>query len=698
MIYRFSDCELDTARFELRRNGVAQKVEPQVFEILRYLLEQHGQFVAREELHKAIWHGRVVSDAAMSSRIKAARRAIGDSGVDQRMIRTVHGRGFSFVAPVVVSEQPAGLGESTDADVVKSEASSQQTGDVLLHADVHLNELLDGNGLVSTADADLLSERGALKVAIERSGGRIVADAGGGICARFGKAVDALECAADLQRRAGANPRAGDGPSHRPRIAICELQNDLARSVAIAGRLQCCAAPGEICITGRVRDGVRGAIEFSSRPVEGGLERDFTELGLSIVEAANPSAVPTGIPQLQCGSPVQPREPSIVLLPFEALGSDTQASELAEGLRIDIQNGLIKIARILLIAVGSANAFRGKTPEFAATSLGVRYVLHGVVQMAKKRARISLELVDTLSAHPLWAEQFNIKITDTFAIQDDITRKVIAALDVKLYSGEQARIWHQALTDPNAVRMFYRGVRLFFAMEHEAMANARRAFEAVTEMRPESSIGATWVALSHWFDHLRRWSSSRDESKRLAKRWAETATSYDDVDGQAHTVLAHTRLMDREFDAAIEAGRQAVTIRPGCANANGFFGNVLHYCGQQAEAIAHIKRSIRLQPVYPPFLASMLATSYLAAGQVESALAVGKEALRLNPRDLQSRLVLLASNQIAGNRELARIFASEVRRLEPEFSVDAYSNDQPYRDHETIDAMVNAWLASGLPP
>jgi adenylate cyclase len=696
MIYRFYDCELDTSRFELRRNGVAQKVEPQVFETLRCLLEQHGQFVARDELYKAIWRERVVSDAAMSSRIKAARRAIGDNGADQRLIRTVHGRGFSFVAPVVVSEDPPPHGGlRRDETAGPGAGAVGQVGDVLLSADVHMGELLNGEGLVSTADSDLLSQRAALKSAIEKAGGRIVANAGGGIIARFGNAADALECAAGFQRHSAA-ARSGEGASSRPRIAICELRDDLEKSVAIAGRLQCCAAPGEICITQRVGDGTRGVIQFSSRPIED-LEHDLAELGLSIVEASDPSDVPAGIAQLQCGAPVQPREPSIVLLPFEALGRGLHASELAEGLRIDIQNALIKIARILLIDVGTANDFRGKSPAFASRSLGVRYVLQGVVQMVKKRARISLELVDTLCVHPIWAEQFDIKVTDTFAVQDVITRQVIASLDVKLYSGEQARIWHRVLTDPKAVRMFYRGIRLFFLMEREAMANARRAFEAVAEMRPESSIGATWIALSHWMDYMRRWGNSQPESKLLAKRWAETANTFDDVDGQAHTVLAHTRLMDREFDAAIEAGRQAVAIRPGCANANGFFGSVLHYCGQQAEAIAHIKRSIRLQPVYPPFLASMLSTAYLAAGQVESAFAVAKEALRLNARDLQARLVLLAASQMAGDRELARTFAREILRLEPGFSVNAYSGDQPYRDQETIGPIANAWLAAELP-
>jgi adenylate cyclase len=693
MIYRFADCELDTSRFELRRDGVTQKIEPQVFEMLRYLLEQHGRFVAREDLHKAVWQQRVVSDAAMASRIKVARRAIGDSGAEQRFIRTVHGRGFSFVAPVVVMQDSTTLQDLTKA----APGAVAPSGDVLLSVDAHLNDLMNGDGLVSTADSDLLSERSAIRVGIEKAGGRTVADAGGGVTARFGRAADALECAASLQLRSSQRkPRAGEAASVRPRIAVCELGDDVEKAIAIAGRLQGCAAPGEICITARVGDSARGVVQFSARPVDGGLEPDLNEFGLSIVEASDPSDLEAGIPQLQCGAPVQPREPSVVLLPFEALGRSVRASELAEGLRIDIQNGLIKIARILLIDVGTANDFRGKSPAFAARHLGVRYVLRGVVQMQKQRARISIELVDTVSAQPVWAEQFNIKVTDTFAIQDDVTRKVIAALDVKLYSGEQARIWHQVLTDPKAVRMFYRGIRLFFLMEREAMANARRAFEGVAEMRSDSSIGATWIALSHWMDCLRHWGDA-GESKRFAKRWAETANSYDDVDGQAHTVLAHVRLLDREFDAAIEAGRQAVAIRPGCANANGFFGSVLHYCGQQAEAIAHVKKSIRLQPVYPPFLASMLATAYLAAGQIESALAVGKEALRLNPRDLQSRLVLAAAHQMAGNRTLARTFAREILRLEPAFSVATFSAAQPYRDRETIDTLVNAWLAAGLP-
>jgi adenylate cyclase len=162
-------------------------------------------------------------------------------------------------------------------------------------------------------------------------------------------------------------------------------------------------------------------------------------------------------------------------------------------------------------------------------------------------------------------------------------------------------------------------------------------------------------------------------------------------------VLAHVRLLDREFEAALEAGRRALLIRPGCANANGFFGNVLHYCGEQIDAITHIRKGIRLQPVYPPFFASTLATAYLATRQAESASAVAKEALRLNPRDLQSRFVLVVASQLAGNPALARVFAGEMLHMETGFSVRQYCNDQPYRDPATIHALVETGLAAGLP-
>src|SRR5438128_9524925 len=106
-MYAFDDFEIDTARFELRRGGELCHVEPQVFDVLRYLIEHRDRVVAKEELLDNVWGDRFVSESALTSRIKAARQAVGDSGRAQRIISTAHGRGYRFVAPVETRDAPA---------------------------------------------------------------------------------------------------------------------------------------------------------------------------------------------------------------------------------------------------------------------------------------------------------------------------------------------------------------------------------------------------------------------------------------------------------------------------------------------------------------------------------------------------------------------------------------------------------------
>lgn len=117
MLYRFGECELDTARFELRREGASVRIEPQVFDLLRYLVERPDTLISKEELFNVIWCGRTVSDAALSSRIKTVRQAIGDTGREQRLIRTLHGRGFRFVGHVE---------HAADTDIPASEKTAEE--------------------------------------------------------------------------------------------------------------------------------------------------------------------------------------------------------------------------------------------------------------------------------------------------------------------------------------------------------------------------------------------------------------------------------------------------------------------------------------------------------------------------------------------------------------------------------------------
>jgi TolB-like protein len=386
-----------------------------------------------------------------------------------------------------------------------------------------------------------------------------------------------------------------------------------------------------------------------------------------------------------------------VLLPFRNLSGDEQQDFLAEGLRIDIQNALTKVSGLFLIAAGSANALRGATPEQASAGLGVQYALQGSVRMAGNRVRVTAELTDTLADQVLWAEQFDRTLDDTFELQDEITAKILTAMNVKLVAGEQAKVWHKTLKDLKALELFYKGVHAFFQMDRDEMVSARQCFETVAKMHPEVATGATWVALSHWFDIQRGWSQSPETSRNLACQWAEKAAAMEDADGQAQTVLSHVHLMNRNYDAALVAGREAIATRPACANANGFYANVLHYCDEQDEAIRHIKLAMRYHPLNPPFFKNVLAAAYRGKNELESAISAAKQTIGLAPADVMSRLILTSAFVRSNKQGLAEEIAAEIKHLDPSFSVARFADAQCYRNAQFLEQFAAELRSAGLP-
>jgi tetratricopeptide (TPR) repeat protein len=270
-------------------------------------------------------------------------------------------------------------------------------------------------------------------------------------------------------------------------------------------------------------------------------------------------------------------------------------------------------------------------------------------------------------------------------------------LDVKLLHGEQARVWHKTLKDRQSLQFFYKGVDEFFKMQKSSNARARELFEAVTERQPNVSIGATWAALCHWFDAFKGWSRDTSASLELAGHWAQKAVVMEDADGQAHMVLSHVHLLERRFDDALIVGREAVALRPNCTNANGFFGNVLHYCGEQNDAINHVTWAIRYSPVYPPLFADILALAYLLSDENLAAIALASESLRINPTGTTARLVLAAAHLDLGNLDEARSFGAEVLSADLHFTLGAFAKLQPYRNEADNRNFVAKLREAGLP-
>jgi DNA-binding SARP family transcriptional activator/TolB-like protein len=402
-------------------------------------------------------------------------------------------------------------------------------------------------------------------------------------------------------------------------------------------------------------------------------------------------------PQLQGLDLTVPERPSMVILPFSNLTGDPKNDHLGEGIRIDIQAAFVKITGIFLIAAGSASAMRGNYSLSAGKALGVRYVLEGSVRRSASNLRISAELVDVQAGNAIWTETYDRKLDDGFEVQDEIIREIISALDVKLLRGEQAAVWHKTLKDRDALEYFYKGLQVFFKLQKDSMLRARKLFEIVDKKQPRVSIGATWTALCHWFDVFKNWGDHPAKSLELAGIWAEKAVQMEDADGQAHMVLSHVHLINRRFDDALIVGRAAIALRPNCTNANGFFANVLHYCGRQSDAIEHVTWAIRYSPVFPPFFADVLSLALLFNENFDAAVSVAGDSLRLNSAGLTPCLVKVAAYSAQNRLNEARSGCGQVMSADPIFSLQHFAEQQPYKNPADLETLVSRLSAAGLP-
>jgi DNA-binding SARP family transcriptional activator len=392
--------------------------------------------------------------------------------------------------------------------------------------------------------------------------------------------------------------------------------------------------------------------------------------------------------------------PSIATLPFRTPTADPEQVILADGLRMDIQYALVKIASMLVVGTSTTNTYRNKDvmPQQAAAEMGVRYLLEGFVQKSGNRARITASLIDGLSGQVMWTEQYNRVLDDTLEVQDQISEKIVTALDVKLVSGEHARVWRKTLKNQKAREHFYRGIHEYMKRQREANLVARENFEQVALLAPESYLGPTMVAFTHWWDAFHRWTTSPARSIERAEQWAERALAMEDCDGQAHTVMAHIHLLRREHDSALELAQQAVALRPSCMDANPHLGNILYYCGRPGEAVDRMRQAMRLTPIHGSWFDVVLAAACKEIGQWDEATTAAKQALRNEPDDLDARLVLIEVCRATGDEDLARELVNEISALWPEFSLKEWSKMQPYRDPAVLKRIVSTLGTAGLAP
>jgi len=506
--FLFGDHVLDTDRRELRRGSEPIAVEPQVFDLLVYLMQNRDRVVNKEDLIASVWHGRVVSDSTLTSRINAARKAVGDSGEKQSLIRTIARKGIRFV--------------------------------------------------------------------------------------------------------------------------------------------------------GNLRNETAGSAEVGRFPL--------------------------------------PDRPAIAVLPFTNMSGDPEQEYFSDGISEDIITALSKLRWFFVIARNSSFIYKGKAVHMKqiAEELDVGYVVEGSVRKAGDRVRITAQLNDVTTGSHIWAERYDRGIADVFAVQDEITEAIVAAIEPQLYAAENFRAQRKPPDSLDAWDLVMRALSHYWRVTRQDNVVAQALLEKAISIDPNYGQAYGLLASSYMFSAHMGWGDVNAPAN--AESAALAATRADSEDPWAHYALGSAHLISRRFDDSLAEFELALRLNPNFALAQGYYGLSLSYNGRWREADEAARRALRLSP-RDPFAAvyyGIAAYAQFVGHNYAEAIRLSREAIRQRGDFVGAHRVLTAAAAMAGDDELAKHSLLELHRAQPNISLAWVAANMPIRHAAEQAHYLEAFRKAGL--
>jgi adenylate cyclase len=311
--------------------------------------------------------------------------------------------------------------------------------------------------------------------------------------------------------------------------------------------------------------------------------------------------------------------------------------------------------------------------------------------------RITAQLIDTTTGYHLWSENYDRDLSDIFALQDEITLKLINTMHIKLTFGEQARLWEGDTTNIQAQDMLMRGNDCFFRNNEKDNKQAQQFYKEAVAIDNTFAMPHAMLGFTHIFDLLYRWTKSPIESFEQAEACAEKALALNDALDVAHLLLGWVYVFKRQHEDAIQEGERAIELNPNGAEAHVHLAYILIMSDKTESAIKLLKRAFRLNPIPLPHFYIILAMAYRNNGQHEKAIEVSKKGLSDDPDQLSPYLSMAASYIFLNRADEARKTVEEILRINPDFSLAYFAKTLPYKNQETADRFVNALRKAGLP-
>jgi adenylate cyclase len=393
-----------------------------------------------------------------------------------------------------------------------------------------------------------------------------------------------------------------------------------------------------------------------------------------------------------------PDKPSIAVLPFVNMSEDPKQEYFSDGITEEIITALSKTPKLFVIARNSTFTYKGKPVRVqqVGRELGVRYVLEGSVRKSEDKVRITAQLVDAQSGNHLWAERYDRELKDIFAVQDDISKKIITALRVELTEGEQARIWAKGTDNLEAYLLCIQGQEQIRRMNKDGTVRSRQMAEKAIALDPNYALAYRLLANTYAMEVPLRLTKNPRQSIARAMELTQKALALDESLASAHSLLGYLYTLMRQHDKGIQECERGVALEPNSALAHFFLNLALRYAGRAKEAITMCKEAIRLDPIPMSGYYQGLTNAYCLTGQYKEAITAGRKAVHIEPNNLIAHVFLAAAYSLHGREEEAHIEAGEVLRINPKFSVDHWEKTIPYRNKADKELIIGALRKAGL--
>ena len=534
--------------------------------------------------------------------------------------------------------------------------------------------------------------------------GRVMHYAGDAVLAMFDAVVDALSCATAIQ---GELKSRGGPLSEDRRLEfriglnlgdVIEDRGDIyGDGVNIAARLESLADPGGICISGSVRDAIGDKLaaryEYMGEQRVKNIDKPVRAFRVLLGSGIQPES--TG---LQSTGLELPDKPSIAVLPFTNMSGDPEQEYFSDGIVEDIITDLSKITGLFVIARNSSFSYKGKSFDVrdVCRELGVRYALEGGVRKAANRVRINAQLIDGESGGHVWAERYDRDLDDIFAVQDEVTRDIVAALALKLTPGEREQASRPPTENLQAYDCFLLGREQASLDTPQANAQARATLEKAIELDPQFSLAFSHLSRNHLIAYTNHWGENPDRSLELAMELGQRAVELDGSNPFAYFAVGAAALWMKQHDRAAAAYRKGLAIDPNFALGYAGLALVSVYSGNPREAIASLEKAMRLDPHYRDIHLHFLGVAHFQLDEYEQAIVALKRRLVRKPDSDISRVLLAAIYGHMGKLEESRAEWAEALRSNPDYSLEHRRETLPYKNPADFEHFVDGLRKAGV--